>query len=270
MYFVVSFLFLKENFLLNFAQNTAREAGLILLEKFGRVLKIRDKGVKNIVTEADLAAEEYIVGQIKTHFPKHRILAEEAGEVVVEAGESSFRWVIDPLDGTTNFSHGYPCFCVSIGLEKEGQLQVGAIYDPTRDEMFSAERGGGATLNGRRIQASTVENLDRALVVTGFPYDIKTRERFVDLFSRFVLSAQAVRRDGSAALDLAYVACGRFEGFWEEGLSPWDTAAGALIVEEAGGRVSQYDGAKFDIYRPQILATNGIVHEQMLKILQSL
>ena len=256
--------------MLNFAQNIAREAGLILLEKFGRVLKTTDKGDKNIVTEADIASEEYIVGQIKTHFPRHRILAEEAGEVIVESGESRFRWVIDPLDGTTNFSHGYPCFCVSIGLEREGQLQIGAIYDPTRDEMFAAERGGGATLNGRRIQPSSVENLDRALVVTGFPYDIKTRERFVELFSKFVLNAQAVRRDGSAAIDLAYVACGRFEGFWEEGLSPWDTAAGALIVEEAGGRVSHYDGAKFDIYRPQVLATNGVVHEQMLEILRKI
>lgn len=256
--------------LLNFAQNIAREAGLILLEKFGRVLKTTDKGDKNIVTEADIASEEYIVGQIKTHFPRHRILAEEAGEVIVEAGESRFRWVIDPLDGTTNFSHGYPCFCVSIGLEREGQLQIGAIYDPTRDEMFAAERGQGATLNGRKIQPSSVENLDRALVVTGFPYDIRTRERFVELFSRFVLNSQAVRRDGSAAIDLAYVACGRFEGFWEEGLSPWDTAAGALIVEEAGGRVSHYDGSKFDIYRPQILATNGVVHDQMLEILRQI
>jgi myo-inositol-1(or 4)-monophosphatase len=256
--------------LLNFAQNVAREAGLILLEKFGRVLKTTDKGDKNIVTEADIASEEYIVGQIKTHFPRHRILAEEAGEVIVETGESEYRWVIDPLDGTTNFSHGYPCFCVSVGLERDGVLQLGAIYDPTRDEMFAAERGNGATLNGRRIQTSSVENLERALVVTGFPYDVQTRERFVELFSRFVLNSQAVRRDGSAAIDLAYVACGRFEGFWEEGLSPWDTAAGALIVEEAGGRVSHYNGSKFDIYRPQILATNGVVHEQMLEILRQI
>ncbi|HZH35253.1 MAG TPA: inositol monophosphatase family protein [Pyrinomonadaceae bacterium] len=253
--------------MLNFAANTAREAGRILLEKFGRVLKTSYKGDKNIVTEADLASEEYILGQIRTHFPRHAILAEEAGAVVIEGGESEWRWVIDPLDGTTNFSHGYPCFCVSIGLEKDGKPEIGVIYDPTRDEMFSAERGNGATLNGRKIQASSVETLDNALLVTGFPYDVRKRERFVEQFSKFVLNAQAVRRDGSAALDLAYVACGRFEGFWEEGLSPWDTAAGSLIVQEAGGRVSQFDGSNFDIYRPQILATNGLIHEKMLEIL---
>jgi myo-inositol-1(or 4)-monophosphatase len=269
---VVNFiLYQKGDFvLLNFAINTARQAGLILLEKFGRVLKTTDKGDKNIVTEADFASEEFIVNQIKTYYPRHAILAEEAGAVLVEGGATSeYRWVIDPLDGTTNFSHGYPCFCVSIGLEKiGGEVVLGAVYDPTRDEMFAAERGRGATLNDRQIRVSTVENLDRSLLVTGFPYDVRKRDRFVELFGRFVLNAQAVRRDGSAAIDLAYVACGRFEGFWEEGLSAWDTAAGTLLVEEAGGRVSHYDGSKFDIHRPQMLASNGILHESMLKILQ--
>lgn len=256
--------------MLNFAMNTAREAGRILLEKLGKV-NISDKGDKNIVTEADLASEKYIVEQIRTHFPRHAILAEEAGEVHIEGGAGEYQWIIDPLDGTTNFAHGYPCFCVSIGVEKMGEgIVAGAIYDPTRDEMFSAERGQGATLNGRQIRVSGVDDLNRALLVTGFPYDVRKRERFVELFSKFVLNAQAVRRDGSAAIDLAYVACGRFDGFWEEGLNAWDTAAGALIVEEAGGRMSHYDGSAFNPHQPQMLASNGIVHDAMLKILQSL
>ena len=256
--------------MLNFAQNVAREAGRILLEKLGRKIEVSLKSDKNIVTEADLASEKYIVEQITTHFPRHAVLAEESGaSILIEGNE--YRWIIDPLDGTTNYSHGYPCFCVSIGLEKIGAgIELGVIYDPTRDEMFAAERECGATLNGRRIHVSTVETLNDALLVTGFPYDVQKRERFVELFSRFVLNAQAVRRDGSAAIDLAYVACGRFDGFWEDGLSAWDTAAGILLVSEAGGRVTHYDGATFDPHKPQMLASNGILHESMLNILQSL
>lgn len=256
--------------MLNFAMQTARDAGRILLEKLGKA-KISDKGEKNIVTEADLASEKFIIEQIKTHFPRHSVLAEESGETVYVDGSGEYRWVIDPLDGTTNFAHGYPCFCVSVGMEKiGGDVQIGVIYDPTRDEMFAAERGQGATLNGRRIRVSEVEDLERALLVTGFPYNLEMRERFVELFSRFILNAQAVRRDGSAAIDLAYVACGRFEGFWEDGLSPWDTAAGSLLVEEAGGRMSHYDGSPYNIHRHQMLATNGVVHDKMLQILQAL
>lgn len=255
--------------MLNFAQNTAREAGRILLEKLGRKINVSLKSDKNIVTEADLASEKYIVEQIKTHFPRHAVLAEESGASILPEG-SDYRWIIDPLDGTTNFSHGYPCFCVSIGLEKIGQgIELGAIYDPTRDEMFAAEKGNGATLNGRRIQVSEVETLNDALLVTGFPYDVKKRERFVELFSQFVLNAQAVRRDGSAAIDLAYVACGRFDGFWEDGLSAWDTAAGILLVAEAGGLVTHYDASPFDPHKPQMLASNRIIHESMLEILQT-
>lgn len=256
--------------MLNFAQQTAREAGRILLEKFGRKINVSLKSDKNIVTEADLASEKYIVEQIKTHFPRHAVLAEESGATVLIEG-NEYRWIIDPLDGTTNFSHGYPCFCVSIGLEKIGAgIEIGVIYDPTRDEMFAAERGNGATLNGRRIRVSEVSDLNEALLVTGFPYDVKKRERFVELFSKFVLNAQAVRRDGSAAIDLAYVACGRFDGFWEDGLSAWDTAAGILLIAEAGGRVTHYDAAPFDPHKPQMLASNGLLHEQMLSVLQSL
>jgi myo-inositol-1(or 4)-monophosphatase len=257
--------------MLNFAMQTAREAGKILLEKFGRKININDKSDKNIVTEADLASEKYIVEQIKNSFPRHSILAEESGQTVVEGGASEYQWIIDPLDGTTNFAHGYPCFCVSIGLEKIGAgIVVGAIYDPTRDEMFAAERGQGATLNGRQIRVSEVDDLNRALLVTGFPYDVRKRERFVELFGKFVLNAQAVRRDGSAAIDLAYIACGRFDGFWEEGLNAWDTAAGSLLVEEAGGRMTHYDGTPFNPHQPLMVASNGTVHEAMLKILQSL
>jgi myo-inositol-1(or 4)-monophosphatase len=256
--------------MLNFAQQTAREAGKILLEKFGRKLEFSDKSEKNIVTEADLASERFILEQIHTHFPRHAVLAEETGAVVREEG-FDYRWIIDPLDGTTNFAHSYPCFCVSIGLEKldEGVV-VGAIYDPTRDEMFAAEKGGGATLNGRKIRVSDVDEIVRALLVTGFPYDVAKRERFIELFSRFVLNAQAVRRDGSAAIDLAYVACGRFDGFWEDGLNAWDTAAGSLIVAEAGGQMSHYDGSPFNPHQPQMLATNRLLHDAMLEILQSL
>lgn len=253
---------------------TAQEAGRILLEKMGRKLSVSDKSDKNIVTEADLASEKFIIEQIQNRFPRHAILAEESGSSITkENAESDFeyRWIIDPLDGTTNYAHSYPCFCVSIGLEKIGAgVQLGAIYDPTRDEMFAAERGQGSTLNGRRIQVSDVVELDRALLVTGFPYDVKKREQFVELFARFVLNAQAVRRDGSAAIDLAYIACGRFDGFWEDGLNAWDTAAGTLMVEEAGGRVTHYNGAPYNVHQPQMLATNGTVHDQMLKILQSL
>ncbi|MBC7798913.1 MAG: inositol monophosphatase [Pyrinomonadaceae bacterium] len=255
--------------MLNFAKETARQAGLILLEKYGRAqLEITVKGEKNIVTEADLAAEKYIVEAIKTRFPRHAILAEESGASVTES-DYEYRWIIDPLDGTTNFSHAYPCFCVSIGLEYKGELHVGAIYDPTRDEMFAAEKGNGATLNNKRIRVSQIDDLQNALLVTGFPYDVKKRETFVDLFSKFVLNAQGVRRDGSAAIDLAYVACGRFDGFWEDGLNAWDTAAGVLFVREAGGIVTHYDNTPFDIHKPQMLASNGLLHEQMLKVLHS-
>lgn len=256
--------------MLSFAQNTAREAGKILLEKFGRKIDVHDKSDKNIVTEADFASEKYIVEQINTNFPRHAILAEESGASLIDQSHE-YRWVIDPLDGTTNFAHGYPCFCVSIGLEKIGAgVLLGVIYDPTRDEMFAAEKGAGATLNGRPIHVSEVSDLNRALLVTGFPYNLKKREQFVELFGKFVLNAQAVRRDGSAAIDLAYIACGRFDGFWEDGLNAWDTAAGTLLVTEAGGKVTHYDGANYDVHQPQMLATNNILHDAMLKILQSL
>lgn len=247
---------------------TGRDAGRILAEKFGRAITISKKGDIDLVTEADIAAERLIIDRIRSHYPRHAILAEESGNTVAEGGiESEWKWIIDPLDGTTNYAHGYPCFCVSIGLEYKHEIVIGVIYDPIHDEMFAAERGQGATLNGRRIRVSELDDINRALVCTGFPYDVRDRREFARHFTNFIMHAQGVRRDGSAALDLAAVACGRFESFFEDGLQPWDVAAGSLIVEEAGGHVSKYDGSKFDIYTPPFLSSNGLLHEEMMRIL---
>jgi myo-inositol-1(or 4)-monophosphatase len=254
--------------LLNFAIQTARDAGRVLAEKFGRALQVSNKGDIDLVTEADLAAERLIVERVRSYHPRHAILAEESGETAREDQPSEFKWIIDPLDGTTNYAHGYPCFCVSIALEQAGGIVVGVVYDPVREELFAAERGGGATLNGRRIRVSDVEEINAAMVCTGFPYDVRDRGDFARHFRNFIMRAQAVRRDGSAALDLAYVAAGRFDGFWEEGLRAWDVAAGKLLVEEAGGRVSRYDGSPFRIYEPPILASNGLLHDAMMRVLE--
>lgn len=247
---------------------TAREAGRILAERFGRHIQITQKGLIDLVTEADFAAERLIIERINSYYPRHTVLAEESGSSVREGAETSeYKWIVDPLDGTTNYAHGYPCFCISIALEQRGKLIIGVIYDPTRDEMFAAERGAGATLNGRTIRVSEIDDLNSALLCTGFPYDVRERGDFGRHFVNFINHAQAVRRDGSAALDLAYVAAGRFDGFWEEGLRPWDVAAGVLIITEAGGRVSHYDNSDFDIYTAPLLASNGLLHEAMIEVL---
>ena len=256
--------------MLNFAIQTAQEAGRVLADHFGRA-RVSRKGDIDLVTEADVAAERLIVERVRSYYPRHAVLAEESGQIDARAGgggaPAEYRWVIDPLDGTTNYAHGYPCFCVSIALERDGRLELGVIYDPTRDETFAAERGAGATLNGRRVRVSDTGDLNAALLCTGFPYDVRDRGDFARHFRNFIMHAQAVRRDGSAALDLAYVACGRFDGFWEEGLRPWDVAAGVLLIEEAGGRVSRYDGSAFDINTPPILTSNGLVHDEMMRVL---
>ncbi len=254
--------------MLNFAIETVRDAGRLLLEKFGRGIAVTKKGDIDLVTEADLASEKLIVERIKSHFPKHAILAEESGEAIVD-GQTTWKWIIDPLDGTTNFAHGYPCWCVTIALERDGEVVVGVTHDPTRDELFSAERGRGASLNNMPVRVSSCEDLSEALIVTGFPYDFKRREDFARHLTQFLLNSRGVRRDGSAAIDMAYVACGRFDGFWEEGLNAWDMAAGVLLIEEAGGQVSGYDGSKFSIYKPPILASNGLIHTQMSRVLIS-
>jgi myo-inositol-1(or 4)-monophosphatase len=254
--------------MLNFAIQTARDAGRVLAEKFGRAIQISNKGDIDLVTEADLAAERLIVERVRSYHPRHAVLTEESGDVVALGGaRSDYKWIVDPLDGTTNYAHGYPVFCVSIALEHEGRVVVGVVYDPLRDELFAAERGEGATLNGRRVRVSATDDLNRALLCTGFPYDVRERGDFARHFRNFIMSAQSVRRDGAAALDLAYVAAGRFDGFYEEGLRPWDVAAGVLLVEEAGGRVTHYDGRPFDHYHPPIAASNGLVHDAMLRVL---
>jgi len=252
---------------LNFATQIAREAGNLLIQRLGTA-KVTTKGDINLVTEADIAAENLIIERIRSHYPQHGILAEESGEAVLVGGKrSEWKWIIDPLDGTTNYAHGYPCFCVSIGLEHDGELTVGVVYDPMRDEMFAAEHGQGATLNDRRIRVSSVEELSGAMLCTGFPYNVRERPDFAREFTKFTMEAQAVRRDGSAALDLAYVACGRFDGFWEDGLSPWDIAAGALLISEARGKVTNFNDQPLDIYNEQILATNGLIHDPMMRLL---
>ncbi|MEP6944963.1 MAG: inositol monophosphatase family protein [Acidobacteriota bacterium] len=254
--------------MLNFAIETARDAGQILLEKFGRKINIMKKGDIDLVTEADLASEALIIERIKSYYPKHSILAEESGEAVTIGDGNSWKWIIDPLDGTTNYAHGYPCFCVTIGLEHEGEIVLGVTFDPTRNELFAAERGRGASLNNKPIRVSDTEKLSDALIVTGFPYDLKERDDFSQHFSDMLMRTRGIRRDGSAAIDMAYVACGRFDGFWEEGLHAWDVAAGVLLIEEAGGQVSYYDGTKFSVYAPPICASNGLIHSQMLEALK--
>jgi myo-inositol-1(or 4)-monophosphatase len=253
--------------MLQFAIETARDAGHLLLEKFGRITTVTKKGDINLVTEADLASEALIIERIKSHHPKHAILAEEAGNAVVVDGVAEWKWIIDPLDGTTNYAHGYPCFAVTIALEHNGEVVVGVTFDPTRNELFAAEKGQGATLNGKPIRVSATERLSESLICTGFPYDFKRKDDFARHLTAFLMQSRGVRRDGSAAIDMAYVACGRFDGFWEEGLNAWDMAAGKLLIEEAGGWITGYNGEPFSIYNPPVCASNGKIHNEMLAVL---
>ncbi len=251
---------------LDVAVAAAKAAGRIQRRNLTRAFRIDTKGdVTNLVTDVDLRCEKRIVSLLRKHFPTHSIFAEEAGEDIVA---SPYRWLIDPLDGTTNYAHGYPFFCTSIALEHRGSVVLGVVYDPCRQELFTAQKGSGAFLNGRPIAPSDTSDLDAALLVTGFPYDVRRSRRNLNHFRRFVLRAQAVRRDGSAALDLCYTAMGRFDGFWEFSLSPWDLAAGSLILLEAGGRLTRTNGRAFSLSTGDVLATNGLVHSQMLRILR--
>jgi myo-inositol-1(or 4)-monophosphatase len=251
--------------MIEFAISVAKEAGALLRDRLNTNFQISHKGEINLVTEVDLASEALIRDRIATQYPRHQILAEEGG---LAESSSQYRWIIDPLDGTTNYAHGYPIFCVSIGLEYQGEAIIGVVYDPMRDELFSAERGSGAWLNNRKIQVSSTKELLKSLLSTGFPYDIKSSNLTnLDHWTNFAMNAQALRRDGAAALDLCYVACGRFDGFWELNLSPWDMAAGGLIVTEAGGRVSDFTGGQFSPYHPEIIASNGLIHDSMIDII---
>jgi myo-inositol-1(or 4)-monophosphatase len=220
------------------ASGIAREAGGLLMDYFAKRVVIEYKGDADLVTIADRSSETLIRGRLKDCWPEHDILGEEGG--LVDTG-SDYRWYVDPLDGTTNFAHGYPVFCVSMALEHRGQRIAGVVYDPTRDEMFTATRGGGAYLNGRRVQVSTITRLNESLVATGFPSHKRHKNPNIFFYHHITLRTHGVRRAGSAALDLCNVACGRFEGFWEFNLNPWDTAAGVLMVEESGGSVTDFD-----------------------------
>jgi myo-inositol-1(or 4)-monophosphatase len=258
------------------AAGLAREAGAILREGYGRIHAPERKGRIDLVTEFDRRSEALLLGELRRRFPTHGILAEESGAHAAGGGapgapdSDAVRWIIDPLDGTTNFAHNYPFFAVSIAAESAGTLVAGAVFDPVRDELFSAAAGHGATLNDVPLHVSAIERIEDALLVTGFPYDVRERpEPVLSTFREFLTRAQGVRRDGSAALNLCYLAAGRFDGFWERGLSPWDMAAGALIVREAGGRVTDFDDGPLDLTARRILATNGRLHGAMREILRS-
>ncbi len=248
--------------ILDTASRIAREAGALLLTYYHRGVRVEYKGEVDIVTEADRASEALILKRLSEHFPEHAVVAEEGGE---HSGGSGYRWYIDPLDGTTNFAHTFPVFCVSMGLEKDSEPVAGVIYDPLRDELFSAEKGGGARLNGEPIRPSRVARLEEALVSTGFPSKKRHKNPNIHYYHQLNMRSHGVRRAGSAALDLAYVAVGRMDGFWEFQLHPWDIAAGKLLVEEAGGEVTEMNGKPHRLDSPDILASNGLLHAQLLE-----
>jgi myo-inositol-1(or 4)-monophosphatase len=258
---------MRTGHLLKTAVRAAQVAGEIQRKSLGKVRSIEFKGEINLVTEVDRICEEKIVKIIRREYPGHDFLTEEAGAF---NRPSEFKWIIDPLDGTTNYAHGYPLFCVSIGLEYKGEIVVGVVYEPNMDQLFIGVKGQGATLNRKKIRVSKISLLKRALLATGFAYNVQTKvDNNLNHFGNFIMKAQAVRRDGVAAIDLCYVACGRFDGFWEKDLWPWDTAAASLIVEEAGGRLTRFDGSPFNVYDKEIVASNGKIHEEMLKVLQN-
>src|ERR1700676_1597036 len=240
----------------------AREAGALLMDYFRQRVKVEYKGEADLVTIADRKSEALIRERLRQHWPSFDILGEEGG---LQDTGSEYRWYVDPLDGTTNFAHGFPVFCVSIGLDYKGNRIAGVIYDPTRDELFAAEQGSGAYLNQQRIQVSKIANLSECLVATGFPSHKRHKNPNIHFYHQITLRTHGVRRAGSAALDLCCVASGRFDAFWEFNLNPWDTAAGVLIVEEAGGKVTDFKGGEFQIASRETLASNGLVHGALLR-----
>jgi len=245
----------------------AREAGDLLMAYFHGHVNVEYKGDADLVTEADRASETLIRQRIRRHWPDHDILGEEQG---LSGSGSDYRWYVDPLDGTTNFAHGFPVFCVSIALEHKGERIAAVVYDPTRQELFTAGKGSGASLNAKSIHVSTISRLAESLVATGFPSHKRHKNPNIYFYHQITLRTHGVRRAGSAALDLCYVASGRVEGFWEFNLNPWDTAAGVLLVEEAGGKVTDFEGGRFDIASRQTLATNGLIHDALLHEFQQI
>ncbi|RPI25810.1 MAG: inositol monophosphatase [Chloroflexota bacterium] len=256
---------------LSFLESLARRAGEIVRlgynarPGFGSRLVVNHKGVIDLVTDVDHRSEDFLLGEIRSHFPSHRILSEESGRL---EGVDSCAWYVDPLDGTVNFAHGIPIFAVSVAFAEDGAMRFGVVYDPTRDECFTAERGKGAWLNGEPVRASEITDLDHSLLATGFPYDIRTNPaNNLDNYARFAVRSQAVRRLGSAALDACYVAAGRFDGYWELGVHAWDVAAAGLIAEEAGARVTDAAGGPEYLLPGSILVANPAIHAQMLAVL---
>jgi len=246
----------------------AKEAGRIQKLYLGQTHQVEYKGEIDLVTEVDRICEQAVVRIISERFPDHDFLSEESS---FEERGSPWKWIIDPLDGTTNYSHGYPFFCVSIGLEVEGEARLGVVYAPVLGELFQTEKGKGAYLNGKRISVSHVDILNRGFLVTGFPYDARAHvDDYLAFFRQFVIKGFAIRRDGSAALNLSYVAAGRFDGYWELKLHPWDTAAGSLMVTEAGGKMTDFKGNPYSIYSDTLLGTNGLIHEEMLRAIQEI
>jgi len=250
--------------LLNIAVRAARRAGELIVRSMNRLesLTITSKGRNDFVTEVDRAAEEEIIKTIRRHYPQHAFLAEESGR----SGDNEFVWIIDPLDGTTNFAHAYPCFCVSMALARNNELLLGVIYNPIYQELFAAVRGEGATFNGKKISCSKIAALKNSLLCTGFPNHNRQANPNFHFYWDFTLRSHGVRRDGSAALDLAYVAMGRFDSFWEFGLNPWDVAAGIVLVEEAGGKITDFQGQPYSLGGSSILASNGLIHDEMVSV----
>ncbi len=245
------------------AVGAARAAGEVLRDAFGGEQKIRYKGEVDLVTDVDERAERLISEMLHESFPEYGMLAEEGGRT---AGEGDARWIVDPLDGTTNYAHGLPIFSVSIALERSGEVVLGVVHDPMNEETYVAERGGGATLNGEPIKSSEIDELGRALLVTGLPYDRAEMPAGLELFGRFAMLSRGMRRLGSAALDLCYVAAGRLDAYFERGVHAWDVAAGALILEEAGGKVTDYRGRKPNLDGGEIVASNGPLHEALIEV----
>ena len=245
------------------AVDIAREAGAVLATYFERRVAFELKGDFDLVTEADRASERLVVERLRSHFPSHSIVAEEGGG---HKGNSGYCWYVDPLDGTTNFAHGFPVYNVTLGLAHDGEMLVGVVFDPTRQEMFSAERGAGSYLNNRRMRVSLAKRLEDSLVATGFPSRKRHLNVNIHFYHQMAMATHGVRRAGSAAIDLAYVASGRLEAFWEFGLNPWDMAAGTLLVSEAGGRCSDMTGAAHSLTGPHLLTDNGAIHQETLEL----